>query len=244
MKKTNKNNFLIITLVLLLFIPISYSFSGNKIGSDSYIEGNSPGKLGDKDFDNTQANLYMEDECDASRYTSNGFDIPEYGFEITPCSYCDGNGGVINKPVGTKCGLCKVCDSNGLCNGINTSWGGGSAYDCGGTDMRCFIGSCVRCNGYRYANACLYMGQVSDSCVQTCGGYGGCAGYYGHASIAVCEHFTGYSSGRCCNNAAHAPAWNPNYDACWLWSCNFEPDKMYWCRYVSHQDRRFCNCNK
>ncbi|MEA2037272.1 MAG: hypothetical protein U9O94_07200 [Nanoarchaeota archaeon] len=113
MRKQKKNNFLIITLVLLLFIPISYSFSGNRIGSDVYVEGNSPGKLTNKELINVQVNIYTENPCGINRYTSGGYDAPDYGTSAGLCRICDGAGNEINVPSGQ--------DSNDDCNGIDCS---------------------------------------------------------------------------------------------------------------------------
>ncbi|MEA2037271.1 MAG: hypothetical protein U9O94_07195 [Nanoarchaeota archaeon] len=111
-KKPNKNNFLIITLVLLLFIPITYSFSGTKIGSDVYVEGNSPGKLGDKTLSNAQVNI-VNTLCEADRYTDRylfpGNDVDAPG----TCKTCNGAGGVGNIDDGN--------DFFNECNGLTCS---------------------------------------------------------------------------------------------------------------------------
>ncbi|MEA2037270.1 MAG: hypothetical protein U9O94_07190 [Nanoarchaeota archaeon] len=140
MKKINKTNLLTITLVLLLFIPITYSFSGTKIGSDVYVEGNSPGKLGDKTLSNAQVNI-VNTLCEADRYTDRylfpGNDVDAPG----TCKTCDGAGNV---------GNINGADPHSECNGLSCSsyyygWVSNTCYkrkDVSANDHICVSGAC------------------------------------------------------------------------------------------------------
>ncbi|MEA2037273.1 MAG: hypothetical protein U9O94_07205 [Nanoarchaeota archaeon] len=128
------------TLVLLLFIPISYSFSGNRIGSDVYVEGNSPGELGSKTLVNVQANI-VNTLCEADRYTDRylfpGNDVDAPG----TCKTCDGAGNV---------GNINGADPHSECNGLSCSsyyygWVSNTCYkrkDVSASSHICVNGAC------------------------------------------------------------------------------------------------------
>ncbi|MEA2037918.1 MAG: hypothetical protein U9O94_10510 [Nanoarchaeota archaeon] len=225
MKKTNKNIFLIITLVLLIFIPITYSFSGSKIGSDTYVETNSPSKLGSKTLNNAQANI-VNTLCEADRYTDRylfpGSEVDAPGI----CKTCDGNGNV---------GNINGADPHSECAGISCSsyyygWVSNTCYrrkDVSASEHICVSGAC------QTSSVCPSQPQGSSSGVSrtTCKTPSGCSGTTAPSlgNVAAGQDTYGDCSGSCraCNGAGACAPFDTQWGQGAAYGCSGSDRRCY-----------------